>query len=133
MHLGVVTHIVSSLSPELRARFEAATGCRDERVVNDVIAVLGIVDLGMRTGKALPALLPGPLAGKVVSRRGMKEEVLKIMGTEEIRDVRRYCSAVEGWAGFLEVVDEIVDCMKEVLGEWGAWEAFVEDVEDRMK
>ena len=97
-------------------------------MISDITAVLGIIDLGMRTSKPLPALLPTPLAEKAIMS-GRAEGGKDVLSMVKMADARKYCSAIESWMGFLRGIDEIVIVMKEVLGEWGAWEAFVDDPE----
>lgn len=110
LHIRAVT-----LPPHLRQRFANASGMLDHRSIADVMAVLGIVEQALKTGDALPSILPTPLLKRCLEHgRGHVE-----ISRDALRDeaVRGYCVAMSSYLGFLSAVDELVLVLKGALGE----------------
>ncbi|KAH6718831.1 hypothetical protein BKA61DRAFT_712814, partial [Leptodontidium sp. MPI-SDFR-AT-0119] len=131
-HLCQFLNAASKLPPTLLKQFQDSMGCKDERVVADIMSVLAIVDLALRTSRPLPAIMPNPLPKRVVmlQRPGAGAMTIELIKLPESRE---FCTAVVGWTGFLTALDELVLALKERLGEWGAFDAFDEDVEGLVK
>lgn len=82
------------------------------------MAVLGIVEQSLKTGDALPEVLPTPLL-KRCHDFWLSRQVDIALSTELIRDenYRRFCVAVSAYLKFLAAVDDLVLVMKGTLGE----------------
>ncbi|PWY87857.1 hypothetical protein BO94DRAFT_465429 [Aspergillus sclerotioniger CBS 115572] len=125
----------SSLSPEFQEQLARQTGLLDHRLIGQVMAVMGICEQALKTGDALPEILPTPLFKQAVDQwsRGRRGELIS---GEMMRDegYRKFCVAASAYFGFLLTVDELVLVVKGVLGEAhlvgreGKW--LLGDVED---
>ncbi|OJJ71952.1 hypothetical protein ASPBRDRAFT_43333 [Aspergillus brasiliensis CBS 101740] len=110
----------SSLPQEFQHQLARQTGLLDHRLIGQVMAVMGLCEQALKTGDALPEILPTPLFKLAVDNwsRGRRQEDNVISG-EMMRDegYRRFCVAASAYFGFLITVDEMVLVVKEVLGE----------------
>ncbi|RAK99802.1 uncharacterized protein BO80DRAFT_494516 [Aspergillus ibericus CBS 121593] len=108
----------SSLSQEFQEQVARQTGLLDHRLVGQVMAVMGICEQALKTGDALPEILPTPLFKQAVDQwsRGRRGELIS---GEMMRDegYRKFCVAASAYFGFLLTVDELVLVVKGVLGE----------------
>ncbi|KAL5338199.1 hypothetical protein BJX70DRAFT_408869 [Aspergillus crustosus] len=123
----------ATLPPEHRGQLALMTGMLDHRCIGEVMAVLSICEQTLRTGDALPEIMPVPLVRRALeygrshshshsqhhhTENGMgKDDVLP--SAEMIRDegYRRYCVALAAYIRFLGRVDDLVLVIKGVLGE----------------
>ncbi|OJJ41506.1 hypothetical protein ASPWEDRAFT_167521 [Aspergillus wentii DTO 134E9] len=117
-NIGRLLYQSASLPPALQTRLSQTTGLLENRSISDIMAVLGVVEQSLKTGDALPELLPTPLVKRchefwVARHAGIGLEV------EQIREenYRRYCVAVSSYLKVLAAVDELVLVVKGVLGE----------------
>ncbi|PYI05946.1 hypothetical protein BO78DRAFT_419262 [Aspergillus sclerotiicarbonarius CBS 121057] len=108
----------SSLPREFQEQLARQTGLLDHRLVGQVMAVMGICEQALKTGDALPEILPTPLFKQAVDQwsRGRRGELIS---GEMMRDegYRKFCVAASAFFGFLLTVDEMVLVVKGVLGE----------------
>lgn len=119
--LGRLLLLSSSLPQEFQEQLARQTGLLDHRLIGQVMAVMGLCEQALKTGDALPEILPTPLFKQAVDnwsrgRRGQEEQVIS---AEMMRDegYRRFCVAASAYFGFLITVDEMVLVVKGVLGE----------------
>ncbi|KAI6782663.1 uncharacterized protein J7T54_003676 [Emericellopsis cladophorae] len=103
---------------ELQERFSQITGFQEERTIGDVMAVLSLVELALRTGSALPERLPTPLVMRFYESRRLKNGV-SMLYTTLVRDeeYRRYCVALSAYLKFLSSIDSLVLVLKRASGE----------------
>ncbi|CAG8947604.1 unnamed protein product [Penicillium salamii] len=117
-NLGRLLYLSASLPEHLQTRLARQAGLLDHRNIGDVMAVLGIVEQSLKTGDALPEVLPTPLL-KRCHDFWLSRQVDIALSTELIRDenYRRFCVAVSAYLKFLAAVDDLVLVMKGTLGE----------------
>lgn len=120
MNLGRLLSVSASLPVPLQERLSRGAGVLDHRTIGDIMAVVGVVEQALKTGDALPEVLPTPLSNRCLERWGKRsgEDNFRL-NAELIRDedYRRFCVAVSAYLKFLGAVDELVLVIKEVLGE----------------
>ena len=90
----------------------------DDRVIGQIMAVLGIVEESLRTGSPLPEILPTPLV-RTIYDTWTAQHRNAILSTTLVRDenYRRYCVAMSSYLQFLSTVDDLVLTLKKTLGE----------------
>ncbi|PWY92601.1 hypothetical protein BO70DRAFT_357736 [Aspergillus heteromorphus CBS 117.55] len=117
-HLARLLLLSASLPHEYQDQLARQTGLRDHRVIGQVMAVMGICEQALKTGDALPEILPTPLVKQAVENWACGRSG-EIISSEMIRDegYRRFCVAASAYFGFLGTVDELVLVLKGVLGE----------------
>lgn len=111
-------NLSTTLPDELQERLVEAVGFMDDRVIGDIMAVLGIIEQSLRTGSPLPERLPTPLVNRFYdSWRARKKSA--ILSTSLVRDenYRRYCVAMSAYLKFLSTIDDLVLALKGRLGE----------------
>jgi hypothetical protein len=93
-------------------------GFLDDHVIGDIMAVLGVVRLSLKTGASLPERLPAPLIRNFYKAWYAKHRTA-MLNTTLIRDenYRRYCVAVSAYLRFLSAVDDLVLVVKGAVGE----------------
>ncbi|KAJ5345463.1 hypothetical protein N7452_003467 [Penicillium brevicompactum] len=117
-NLARLLYLSASLPEHLQSRLARQAGLLDHRNIGDVMAVLGIVEQSLKTGDALPEVLPTPLL-KRCHDFWLSRQVEITLSTDLIRDenYRRFCVAVSAYLKFLAAVDDLVLVMKGTLGE----------------
>ncbi|OKL58568.1 hypothetical protein UA08_06208 [Talaromyces atroroseus] len=116
--LARLLYITSSLSVEYQELLSRQVGMRNHHSIGDVMAVLGVIEQTLKTGDALPEVLPTPLVTRHFAHWSMPNVDL-IMSKEKVQDAeyRRFCAALSAYLLFLGGVDDLVLAMKETLGE----------------
>lgn len=107
-----------SLPVELQDRLARLAGILDHRNIGDIMAVLSMVEQALKTGNALPEVLPTPLL-KQCHEYWQNSGPEIIPSRDLIRDenYRTFCVAVSSYLKFLSAVDELVLVVKGTLGE----------------
>ncbi|KFZ16987.1 hypothetical protein V502_04806, partial [Pseudogymnoascus sp. VKM F-4520 (FW-2644)] len=116
--LGRLLYLSASLPMELQERHTLTLGVLDHHNIGDIMAVLGVVEQSLRTGNALPEVLPNPLLRRCYEyRRDAKLDIM--LRKEIIRDEnhRKFCLAVNAYLKFLSALDDLVLVLKRTLGE----------------
>ncbi|EED12637.1 conserved hypothetical protein [Talaromyces stipitatus ATCC 10500] len=116
--LGRLLYITSSLSIEYQELLSREVGLRSHHAIGDVMAVLGVIEQSLKTGDALPEVLPTPLVKRCFDH-WVKADMGLIMSVTKARDeeYRKFCTALSSYLRFLAAVDDLVLVMKETLGE----------------
>ncbi|OAQ70761.1 protein (fungal and plant) [Pochonia chlamydosporia 170] len=116
--LGRLLDLSSSLPKEHQDRFSNVVGFLDDHVIGDIMAVLGVVRLSLKTGAPLPERLPAPLIRNFYTWWHDKHRTA-MLSTSLIRNenYRRYCVAVSAYLRFLSAVDDLVLVVKGAVGE----------------
>lgn len=107
----------NALPPNLKRRFESATGILDDRVIGDVMAVLHIVQQTFISQSPLPPKLPTPLEDTFYD--AWKRERHVMISKELIRGegYSSLCIALSSYLSFLSTIDNIVRILAKSLGE----------------
>lgn len=116
--LARLLDLSTTLPKELQERFNATVGFQDDRVVGDIMAILGILEQSLRTGSPLPERLPAPLIRNFYS--WWREQHRNAMLSKDLvrnENYRRYCVAVSAYLRFLSAVDDMILVLKEAVGE----------------
>ncbi|KAL4883402.1 hypothetical protein BJY04DRAFT_226481 [Aspergillus karnatakaensis] len=126
---GVLARLIlasATLPENYKERLSRQMGLLDHRCIGEIMAVLGVCEQSLRTGDALPEILPTPLVRRALeyeqnrSRVYQGEEGVEYkLDADMVRDedYRRYCVALGAYVRFLGKVDELVLVIKGVLGE----------------
>lgn len=116
--LGRLLFLSTSLPVELQDRLGCLVGILDHRNIGDIMAVLTMVEQALKTGNALPEVLPTPLL-KECHTYWQKSGLLIIHNRDQIREVnyRKFCVALSSYLKFLSAIDELVLVLKGALGE----------------
>jgi hypothetical protein len=116
--VGRLLYITSSLSIEYQELLSREVGLRSHHAIGDVMAVLGVIEQSLKTGDALPEVLPTPLVKRCFDH-WVKADVDLIMSTTKAKEeeYRKFCTALNSYLRFLGAVDDLVLVMKETLGE----------------
>lgn len=116
--LGRLLMLSSTLPKDLQDRFTATVGFLDDHVIGDVMAVLSVVALSLKTGAAMPERLPAPLVRNFYTW-WHEQHRNTMLSTELVRHdtYRRYCVAVSAYLRFLSAVDDLVLVVKGAVGE----------------
>lgn len=116
--LGRLLYLSVSLPVELQDRLAHLTGIIDHRNIGDIMAVLSMIEQALRTGNALPEILPTPLVNRCLEY--CQNSGLEILTSKDlIRDenYRKFCVAMSSYLKFLSAIDELVLVVKGSLGE----------------
>lgn len=118
INLGRLLSLSSSLPVDLQDRLARRAGILDDRNIGDIMAVIGVVEQALKTGDALPEVLPTPLLKRCLEFWSSRNVNIDL-STELIRDenYRKFCVAVSSYLKLLTAVDDLVLVMKDVLGE----------------
>ncbi|KAK1764196.1 hypothetical protein QBC33DRAFT_561941 [Phialemonium atrogriseum] len=116
--LGRLLELSTSLPKELQDRLVRTVGILDDRSIGDIMAVLGIIELSLRTGSPLPERLPAPLVRRFFDS-WYAQHRNAMLSTTLVRDenYRRYCVAMSSYLKFLSTIDDLVLVLKAGLGE----------------
>lgn len=116
--LGRLLYITSSVPIEYQELLSRQVGMRSHHSIGDVMAVLGVIEQALKTGDALPEVLPTPLVKRCFDHWVQSDADL-ILNREKARDAeyRKFCAALSSYLKFLGAVDDLVLVMKETLGE----------------
>lgn len=117
-NLGRMMYLSSSLPVYLQNRLARSAGVVDHHNIGDIMAVLGVVEQALKTGDALPEMLPAPLLKRCLEFWNSRNVDIAL-SMDLIRDenYRKFCVAVSSYLKFLTSVDDLVLLMKQVLGE----------------
>lgn len=116
--LGKLLVLSSTLPKHLQNRLTKTVGIIDDNVMGNIMAVLTIIETSLRTGAPLPQRLPAPLVQSCFVAWYAQHERAEL-NTDLIKseDYRKYCVAVSAYMTFLSTVDDLVEALKEALGE----------------
>ncbi|QGA21846.1 hypothetical protein EYB26_009557 [Talaromyces marneffei] len=116
--LGRLLYITSSLSIEYQELLSREVGLRSHHAIGDVMAVLGVIEQSLKTGDALPEVLPTPLVKRCFDH-WVKADINLVMSMAKVKEeeYRKFCTALSSYLRFLGAVDDLVLVMKETLGE----------------
>lgn len=123
--VGQLILYTSGLPAELRHEFVRGSGAAEERMIADVMAVMTMIQHSLRTGEAMPAVLPTPLIARWGTFAHESNMRRKQDGEEgyiwtrhlDEADTRKYASAVAALVHFLGSIDELVIVIKRAVGE----------------
>ena len=93
--LGRLLYLSVSLPVELQDRLAQLAGIIDHRNIGDYMAILSMVEQALRTGDALPEILPTPLVSRCLQY--CQNSGLEILPSRDpIRDenYRKFCAAM---------------------------------------
>lgn len=117
-NVGRMLYLCASLPVYLQNRLARSAGLVDHRTIGDTMAVLGVVEQALKTGDALPEVLPTPLLKRCLeSWNSRNVDVTLTMDLIRDENYRKFCVALSSYLKFLTSVDDLVLLMKEVLGE----------------
>lgn len=111
-------NVSTTLPQGLQERLVQTVGFTDDKVIGDIMAVMGIIEQTLRTGSSLPERLPTPLVKKFYESwhaRNKKAMLSKALVRDE--NYRRYCVAMSAYLKFLSTIDDLVLVLKVSLGE----------------
>lgn len=125
--LSKLLGLSATLPQDLQQRLGQSVGLTDDRVIGQIMAVLGIVEESLRTGSPLPERLPTPLV-RTIYDTWVTQHHNVVLSTALVRDenYRRYCVAWSSYLQFLSTIDDLVLILKQTLGECyvvHSWEA----------
>lgn len=116
--LGRLLALSSTLPVDQQDRFALTSGFVDERVMGDIMGILGIVSMSLKTATPLPERLPVPMLRSFydawnINRGG------SLLTRDLVRQdsYRRYCVALFVYLKFLAAVDDLVLVVKRAVGE----------------
>ncbi|KAJ5777025.1 hypothetical protein N7520_000271 [Penicillium odoratum] len=117
-NLARLLFLSASLPEHFQNRLATHSGLLDHRNIGEIMAVLGVVEQALKTGDALPEVLPTPLL-KRSFEFWQKHQGELTLTTDLIRDddYRKFCVAISSYLKFLAAVDDLVLVMKGTLGE----------------
>jgi hypothetical protein len=112
----------TKLPQDLKDRFAQFSGAFDEKVIGDLMAVLGLIQQALKTGDPLPAVLPVPLVGRAFGAyRGRRDEEWDrhALSLDVVREegFNKYCVVLSAFVQLLGAVDELVIVVKRAVGE----------------
>ncbi|KAF7596984.1 hypothetical protein BBP40_011350 [Aspergillus hancockii] len=116
--LGQLLVLSATLPTEFHHRLSQQTGMLDHQAIGEIMAVLGMCEQALKTGDALPEILPTPLVRRPFQYwQSYPGEI--VLSAETVRDenYRRFCVALSAYLKFLGTIDELVLVLKGVLGE----------------
>ncbi|KAG5980428.1 hypothetical protein E4U55_004029 [Claviceps digitariae] len=123
--LGKLLVLSANLPHHLQHRLAQNVGLVEPRTVSNVMCVLSIVEASLRTGDPLPGRLPVPLVESCFVEWYQHHERTELR-VELVRSqaYRQYCVAVSAYLSFLATVDDLVEELRETVGEthvvgWG--------------
>jgi len=116
--LGRLLYLSASLPMELQDRLTLTLGVLNHHNIGDIMAVLSVVEQSLRTGNALPEVLPNPFLRRCYEYG--RDAKLDIMLSKEMmhdENYRKFCVAVNAYLNFLSALDDLVLVLKRTLGE----------------
>ncbi len=103
---------------DLRDRFAHVAGITDDHSICDIMAVLGIIEQGLRTGSPLPERLPAPLIRRYFdSWRARYYHAVPRKSLMRDGRYQKFCLAMSSYFKFLFSIEDLVLTLKGVLGE----------------
>lgn len=116
--LGLLLSLATTMPKHLQERFSKTVGFTDDHVIGDVMAVLSVVDMSLKTGSAVPERLPTPLTRNFY-KWWHQQHRTAILTRDLVRDenYRRFCVAVSAYLRFLAAVDDLILVIKGAVGE----------------
>jgi hypothetical protein len=116
--LGRLLYLSASLPLELQERHSLTLGMLDHHNIGDIMAVLSVIEQSLRTGNALPEVLPNPLLRRCYEyRRDAKFDIMLSKEMNRDDNYRKFCLAVNAYLKFLSALDDLVLALKRTLGE----------------
>lgn len=110
--------LLSTMPIELQNQLVNSVGILDDRLIGDVMAVLGLVEQSLRTGCPLPERTPAPLVRIFFdSWRVRTPSVMLSIELIQDENYRRYCVGVSAYLQMLSTIDDLVLILKGTLGE----------------
>jgi hypothetical protein len=110
--------LVTTMPTEQQNYLVETVGILDDRIIGDVMAVLGLIEQSLRTGSPLPERTPAPLV-RIFFESWRNRSPSVILSTDLVRDenYRRYCVGMSTYLQFLSSIDDMVLILKATLGE----------------
>jgi hypothetical protein len=134
-----LTLLAPTLDDKLKEQFITVTGCLEERLFADIMAVLTLVQQALKSGDPLPEILPvlsvnrqsallqrikikanGEEQGGQLDRRYMSQQLLAEEGA------RKYFAAMVAFGRVLRCCDEAVIVVKRAVGETSSLDREIE-------
>ncbi|KAE8381310.1 hypothetical protein BDV26DRAFT_255734 [Aspergillus bertholletiae] len=116
--LGQLLQFSGTLPVEFHHRLAQQTALLDHQCIGEVMAVLGMCEQALKTGDALPEILPTPLVRRAFEYwQSHPREIDFSPDTVRDEHYRRFCVALSAYLKFLGTIDELVLVIKGVLGE----------------
>ncbi|KAE8361491.1 hypothetical protein BDV27DRAFT_132999 [Aspergillus caelatus] len=116
--LGRLIFLSVSLPVELQDRLTHLAGILDHRNIGDIMAVLSMVEQALKTGNALPEVIPTPLLNRCHEYwQNSSLEIIQYRDLIRDKNYRKFCVAVSSYLKFLSKIDELVLVVKGSLGE----------------
>lgn len=113
--LASLLSLSGTLPLDLQERLVRTVGILDERNIDVVMVVLGVIKQALKTGDPLPQRLPTPFLGRYYKSNGHATELSIALIRKD--NYRRYCVAVSSYLKFLSAIDDLVLVLKGALGE----------------
>jgi hypothetical protein len=111
------------LPPEHRDFIINSTGATNDDLIEELMAILSLVQLTLKSSDPLPAVLPTPLFSKLIGRARHKISQGSSVDGMFVRDglgsvkLRKYVVFLNALGQLLGAVDELVLVLKESVGE----------------
>ncbi|KAJ6789148.1 hypothetical protein PWT90_01541 [Aphanocladium album] len=106
------------LPMEYQQRLIKYSGIADDASISNIMSVLALTKQSLRNGGALPERLPTPLMATCYGEFASKQTGVELRREDmETEDFRRYCVALSSYLSFLHYTDELVELLKESVGE----------------
>ncbi|KAE8369932.1 hypothetical protein BDV27DRAFT_171665 [Aspergillus caelatus] len=116
--LGQLLLLSGTLPSEFQHRLAQQTALLDHQCIGEIMAVLGMCEQALKTGDALPEILPTPLVRRAFDYwQSHPAEIDFSPDTVRDENYRRFCVALSAYLKFLGTIDELVLVIKGVLGE----------------
>ncbi|KAE8345123.1 hypothetical protein BDV24DRAFT_171062 [Aspergillus arachidicola] len=116
--LGQLLLLSGTLPSEFQHRLAQQTALLDHQCIGEIMAVLGMCEQALKTGDALPEILPTPLVRRAFDYwQSHPAEIDFSSDTVRDENYRRFCVALSAYLKFLGTIDELVLVIKGVLGE----------------
>ncbi|KAE8404359.1 hypothetical protein BDV37DRAFT_294023 [Aspergillus pseudonomiae] len=117
-NLGQLLVLSGNLPSEFQHRLTQQTALLDHQCIGEIMAVLGMCEQALKTGDALPEILPTPLVRRAFDYwQSHPTEIDFSPDTVRDEHYRRFCVAMSAYLKFLGTIDELVLVIKGVLGE----------------
>lgn len=115
-------HFSAKLPPHLKSRFGRLSSAFEESLIGEIMAVLTMAELSLKTGDPLPALLPTPLIARSL---GLQSKLMRLSVGEDVvttemvldEEFRKYCCVLGAFVQALTAIDEMVMAIKACCGE----------------
>lgn len=107
-----------SLPQNFQENLSRQTGLLDQRIVGEIMAVLGMCEQALKTEDAPPEILPTPLLRRAFEYGSTHAGEFNLT-PDLVRDeeYRKFCVALSAYLKFIASIDELVLAVKGVLGE----------------